>query len=157
MAVITMIPKYCAYFFICLLAASSCVYSAENTHDYSTVFKEADQIKTADFRRFQKIIIELEKSSEHLTKQQLLELEYFKAYSAGYTGNYSQSIEMFKNLIPRATDPDFKFKLLTSLANLYSFSRNFPSSFSSLFEAFSFENQVTSSEIKEKLGNQRRL
>ncbi|WP_333797041.1 tetratricopeptide repeat-containing diguanylate cyclase [Rheinheimera sp.] len=147
MAATLMILKY---FLVILLAAFSLFLSAETKKDYKNLFIEADQIKTADFRKFQQIILELEQNRESFTEKQLLELEYFKAYAAGYTGNYSQSIEMFKTLIPKVTEPDFRFKLLTSLANLYSFSRNFPNSFASLFEAFSFENEIKSPEIKEK-------
>ncbi|MEN3159789.1 GGDEF domain-containing protein [Alkalimonas sp. NCh-2] len=121
--------KCVATLFTLLLNVSCHVAASESPQSLVTRLAIADELKTADFRRFSRELEALELEQDVFEKTERQYFYYLKGYYYAFTGKYPESTERLHQAIEQSADPKITLKAKTTLLNVYVVAKKYHEAF----------------------------
>ncbi|HEY9030353.1 MAG TPA: GGDEF domain-containing protein [Kangiella sp.] len=139
---------------LCIIALSLFFYSsAEASNAQATsldeLFKAADTIRSSDPKAFNQYLGEIKRSSDSLSEQQQELLWFYESYAKAYSGNYEGAINDLQSLIESSNSELMKFRVRTSLVNIFYITRNYQESISNVQTLIQQLPEIEDSEIRQ--------
>jgi diguanylate cyclase (GGDEF)-like protein len=123
-------------------------FAAPPSDNASQLLDHAENIKTADYTNFVKLLHELEGRTAELSELQKWRLRYLQAWQATYNGNSDKAKPLLEAIIKQAPDNGLKTKATSVLINLMGTGHHYEEAFEYLDHALDNLSQVTDWEAR---------
>ncbi|MHC9509584.1 tetratricopeptide repeat-containing diguanylate cyclase [Kangiella sp. M94] len=139
---------------LCIIALSLFFYSTSEAStaqvtSLEELFKAADTTRSSDPKAFNQYLGEIKRSSDSLTQQQQELLWFYESYAKAYSGNYEGAINDLKSLIESSNSKLMKFRVRTSLVNIFYITRNYQESISNVQTLIQQLPEIEDAEIRQ--------
>ena len=102
----------------------------------------ADAMRSSDQEQFNRLLVQLDKSSADATADQLERLRYLHAYRLAYSGQYSLAIQQASSIFDQAENPTIKYRAGLLVINSTALTRDFVSGFTFLDKTLLLQGKI---------------
>lgn len=139
---------------LCIIALSLFFYSTSEAStaqatSLEELFKAADTTRSSDPKAFNQYLGEIKRNSDSLTQQQQELLWFYESYAKAYSGDYEGAISDLQYLIESSNSELMKFRVRTSLVNIFYITRNYQESISNVQTLIQQLPDIEDSEIRQ--------
>lgn len=138
------------WYLMCLMIISLCALSpvALSSSEFEKQLEQADSLRSADPKQFEKILQQLDASAANATSAQLEQLRYLQAYRMAYSGQYNLAIQKASAIFEHSNNISLKFRSGLLITNSYAATRDFGAGFASLDKTLLLQNKITDSQLR---------
>lgn len=139
------------FLFVAMLGmASPCRAQSEagGSPAFEAMLRQADSVRSSDPAQFDRLLGQLNASTDIASTAQRERLAYLKAYHLAYTGRFDLAADSLKVLFESATDPTVKFRAGSLLVNSYAATREFADGLRILERTLAMVDQVEDREAR---------
>jgi diguanylate cyclase len=104
---------------------------------------QADSLRSADAKQFEKILQLLDENAGEASADQLEYLRYLQAYKIAYTGQYNLAIQKASAIFDQSKNATLKYRAGLLMTNSYAVTRDFGSAFSTLDKTLLLQDKVS--------------
>lgn len=115
---------------------------------FEAMLRQADSVRSSDPVQFERLLGQLNASTDIASAAQREQLAYLKAYHLAYTGRFDLAAESLKTLFENAADPTLKFRAGSLLVNSYAATREFADGLRILERTLAMVDQVKDREVR---------
>ncbi|WP_460857963.1 GGDEF domain-containing protein [Rheinheimera gaetbuli] len=133
------------------LSFTSMLYCSEvelHKSDFNELLKQADEIKSSDFKRYTELVFDLVNVRESLTQLQQQELDFLLSYQLVYSGQKQEATTKLLSLIDSTSSDNIKFRSYGLLINSLVVSRKYSDVFKYFDDFQSLLKNISDEEIK---------
>ncbi|GAB2913584.1 GGDEF domain-containing protein [Rheinheimera gaetbuli] len=116
--------------------------------DFNELLKQADEIKSSDFKRYTELVFDLVNVRESLTQLQQQELDFLLSYQLVYSGQKQEATTKLLSLIDSTSSDNIKFRSYGLLINSLVVSRKYSDVFKYFDDFQSLLKNISDEEIK---------
>jgi diguanylate cyclase (GGDEF)-like protein len=109
----------------------------------SELLKKADELRTADYPRFNSILQSVEKLQSGLSQPQREYLRYLEAWKSGYDGDAPTALARLNALLRDSKDPTVRLRAGGTAVNMLVFGKRYEEAFSRLSDVLELLPEVT--------------
>lgn len=115
---------------------------------FEAMLRQADAVRSSDPAQFERLLGQLNASTDIASPAQREQLSYLKAYHLAYSGRFDLGIEAGKALFESTSDPTLKFRVGSLLVNSYAATREFADGLRYLERTLAMVDQVKDREVR---------
>lgn len=131
--------------FICLYSLSAIALGSVN---FGKQLEQADSLRSADPKKFEKILNVLDANAADATSEQLEKLRYLQAYRLAYSGQYNVAIQKAIEIFEQSKNIDIKYRSGLLISNSYTLTRNFEGGFSYLDKTLLLQDKISDRQLR---------
>ncbi len=115
-----------------------------------TMLHEADEVRTTDPERFNRLLDQLDRAAVKATPTQRQQLSLLHAYQLILTGNYQNSIDELRDLLAEAPEVELQYRATALLANNYAATREFSEGFAALNQMLELREKIIDPDLRQR-------
>jgi diguanylate cyclase len=131
--------------FISLYAVSSTAFASPS---FEKQLEQANNLRSADPKKFEQILRDLDANIANATAEQLEQLRYLQAYRLAYSGQYNLAIEKATAIFEQSKNINLKYRSGLLITNSYTISRNFGASFTTLDKTLLLQKKINDTQLR---------
>ncbi len=116
--------------------------------DFEKQLEQANNLRSADPKKFEQILQDLDANSANATVDQLEQLRYLQAYRLAYSGQFNLAIQKATAIFEQSKNINLKYRAGLLITNSYTISRNFGASFTFLDKTLLLQNKITDNQLR---------
>lgn len=133
-----------------LVLSSACILPsiALASTEFQQQLELADSLRSADPKRFDEMLTELDKTTSNATADQLEQLRYLQAYKLAYTGQFNLAIQKAAAIYNKTKNIDLKYRAGLLAVNSYATTRDLGSGFAFLDKTLLLQDKITDRQLR---------
>ena len=131
--------------FVGLSAVSSIALSSPA---FEKKLEHADSLRSADPKKFEQILLDLDANAVDATAGQLEQLRYLQAYRLAYSGQYNLAIQEATAIFEQTKNIALKYRAGLLITNSYAVMRDFGAGFSFLDKTLLLQKKITDRQLR---------
>jgi len=116
--------------------------------EFEKQLDRADAMRSSDQEQFNRLLIQLDKSSAGATADQLERLRYLHAYRLAYSGQYNLAIQKASSIFEQAENPTIKYRAGLLVINSTALTRDFVSGFTFLDKTLLLQGKISDRQLR---------
>jgi|JI6StandDraft_1071083.scaffolds.fasta_scaffold14316_2 diguanylate cyclase (GGDEF)-like protein len=138
-------------FFTGLIFTSLCALTsvAYCSSDFGKQLEQADSLRSADPKKFEALLQQLDDDAANATVDQLEQLRYLQAYRLAYSGQFNLAIQKATAIFEQSRNTNLKYRAGLLITNSYTISRNFGAGFAFLDKTLLLQKKITDHQLQQ--------
>lgn len=116
--------------------------------EFEKQLEQADALRSSDQEQFNKLLLQLDQSSNDATTDQLERLRYLHAYRLAYSGQYNLAIQKASAIFEQSKNVTVRFRAGLLAINSSAVTRDFASGFSFLDKTLLLQEKIADRELR---------
>ncbi|MCL6711272.1 GGDEF domain-containing protein [Pseudomonas sp. R2.Fl] len=113
-----------------------------------TLLQQAEEARSSDPHRFQRLLGELEQHIDRADKAQREQIEYLRAYGFSFRGHYDEAIRHARALMASSTNPEIQFRAGALIVNTHALRRQFTDGLRQLEQTLTLVDKIQSAKLR---------
>ena len=133
-----------------LIFISTCVLPsiALSSPEFQQQLEEADSLRSANPKKFDELLIRLDRNAANASADQLEHLRYLQAYKLAYTGQFNLAIQKASAIYDKTQNIDLKYRAGLLVVNSYATTRDLGAGFAFLDKTLLLQDKITDRQLR---------
>lgn len=116
--------------------------------DFGKQLEQADGLRSADPKKFEQLLQELDANAANATADQLEQLRYLQAYRLAYSGQYNLAIQKASAIFEQSSNVALRYRAGLLMINSYAVTRDFGAGFAYLDKILLLQDKIVDRKLR---------